>query len=256
RTQPGVVEVSAGAEITNVDIVVARPSPGRSKTYVASGRVIDDAGRPLSNMSFSCEQDLASLQDRASLNDRIHEYGKTDAKGNFTIRDLPPGRYSISLSTSAESPWYSDHSGFEISNQDVEGLEIAARSAGSISGVAVLEGASYPSVIARFSQLRISEGLGFLSGTGAAIGKDGAFKITGIAAPGRLPSLPAPARSRIFIGLDGESLREGFEIIRVERDGIEQEYRFVEVGPGENVSGVKVVVACYRGSVRGQITIE
>src|SRR5262249_18526960 len=61
---------------------------------------------------------------------------------------------------------------------------------------------------------------------------------------------------QVHISVDTDSLAEGFEILRLERDGVQQRYNFVEVGPGENVSGVRLVIACYKGSIQGQITIQ
>jgi protocatechuate 3,4-dioxygenase beta subunit len=257
KSRPSVLEVGAGAEIANVDIRVARPSLDRSNTFVVSGRVVDDAGRPLPNASFSYEQDRSNFRDRASFNDWIHEYSNTDTKGEFTLRDLPPGKYSISLRAGAESPWFSDEAGFDVSNADVEGLEITAKPTGSISGIAVLEGTNDPEAINKFSQLRVGDGpgFGFLTQSGP-IGKDGAFKIAGIGGPSSLRAASGLARQHVWLSIDLGSTRAGFEIVRVEKDGVEQQYHSIEVGPGESVSGVKVVVACYKGSVQGQITIE
>jgi len=67
KTRPAVVELGAGTEITDVDISVARPSLSRSNTYVVSGRVIDDTGRPVPSASLSYNQDRSSLPDSAGF---------------------------------------------------------------------------------------------------------------------------------------------------------------------------------------------
>jgi hypothetical protein len=75
------------------------------------------------------------------------------------------------------------------------------------------------------------------------VGPDGSFRIVGLP-PGKVGfqfyTYPVP---------------KGLSLLRVERDGVEQTDG-VEIGVGEEVSGVKVVVAFGTGVIRGQVKIE
>ena len=48
---------------------------------------------------------------------------------------------------------------------------------------------------------------------------------------------------------------KGLALLRVERDGVEQK-NGIEVGSGEEISGVKVVFAYGTGAIRGQVKVE
>jgi hypothetical protein len=254
-SRPSIVELTPGAEVANVDISVARLS-GKSIGYTVSGRIVDQAGRPLPKVSFYYRQRKSSEDERSGSSlYSMQNYGQTSAKGEFTINGLPPGRYSISVTPDADSPWYSDDARFDVSDADIEGLEIKTKPAGSISGIAVLDGANDAAAIARFSQLKVGAG-NFVGSRGSPIGKDGSFKITAVATySGLLPS-GSPGAQRVHISIDSDNQDEGFQILRVERDGVEQPDNSLEVAPGENVSGVRLVVACYRGTITGRVTIQ
>ena len=236
-----VVEIAEGGEATNIDIKVNRPSPDKSKVFTVTGRIVDaETGKPLSDIGFSLDNYNSDRGDR--LEGNISEYEDTDPRGEFRVEGLPPGEYEIEVRARKDSPWYSKKVEFEISNADVEGLEIKVYRAGSISGVVVLEGVSDPAVVAELSKLKVGEEI-MVSG-GVPVNADGTFNLTGTG-PGNH-----------YLGIDTGGGQEGFELLRIERDGAEQRLRQVKVGPGEHVTGVRLVVAYYKGVVRGQITIE
>lgn len=251
RAKAEVVEVTAGSETTDIDIKVDRSRAPRSKSYWAPGRIVNgETGEALPGVRFSYENTIdyndRDREDGDSL-ERISEAAETDSKGQFRIDDLRPGSYKIKVFTQEKTPWYSEGFNFEISSSNVQALEVRVRKAGSISGVVVLENTSDPAVAAKISQLKIGVGLSVYAG--APVNKDGSFYLTGL----------APNAHRISFAWGGNSA--GFEILRIERDGaglgeIEQALREIKVGPGENVTGVRVIVAHYSGVVRGQINIE
>jgi len=251
RAKTEVVEVAAGSETTDINIKVNRSPAPRTKDYSVTGRIVDgQTGKALPGVSFSY-QNTTDYNDRDPEEDdsleRISEHAETDSKGQFRIGGLPPGKYKIEVFTQEKSPWYAKAFKFEISSSNVQGLEVRVRQAGSISGVVVLENTSDPAVVAKISQLKI--GVGLSSYSGALVNKDGSFHLTGL----------GPRIHPLSFSWDGNS--EGFAILRVERDGAEldkaeQALRGIKVGPGENVTGVRVIVAHYAGVVRGQINIE
>ncbi len=48
----------------------------------------------------------------------------------------------------------------------------------------------------------------------------------------------------------------GFSLLRIERNGVEQTREGIEIGEGEQVSGIRVVLDYGTGIVRGQVRIE
>ena len=236
-----VVEIAEGGEASNIDIKIGRPLVDKSKTFTVTGRIIDaKTGKPLPDIGFSLDNYNSDREDR--LDSNISEHEDTDPRGEFRVEGLPPGEYEIGVRASKDSPWYSNKVEFEISNADVEGLEIKVYRAGSISGVVVLEGVSDPAVVAELSKLTVGEGFTF--SYGVPINKDGTFTLSGI----------GPGNHRLSIDMDGRL--EGFELLRVEHNGAEGKFLGIKVGPGEHVAGVRMVVGYYKGVVRGQITIE
>ncbi|MEK6301872.1 MAG: carboxypeptidase-like regulatory domain-containing protein [Acidobacteriota bacterium] len=250
------VEVATGAEVTNIDIKVKRPSKDITKTYAVTGRIVNaETGSPLPKVDLIC-QEKPNLEDNQDVDfaELFSCVAESDSKGEFRMDGLPPGKYKIEAYTKSDSPWYGKELAFEISNADIKGLEIRVHRAGSIGGVVVLEGANDPATIARLSPLRISASPA--DAFTETSNKDGSFRLTGVK-PGshsiRIHSVSTSEDLEI-IGIE----RDGVRLDKVEEivEGIEVRDREIEVGPGENVSGVRVVVAWYQGVVRGQIKIE
>lgn len=246
-----VVEVVAGSEATDIDIKLNRVPVRKTKGFAVTGRIVDgQTGKGLASISFSYRNEIVYSdrdRDEDDAIERILEHATTDSKGQFRIDDLKPGKYEIEVFTQEKTPWYAEPLHFEISTFNVQGLEVKVRQAGSISGVVVLENTTDPAIVAKLSALKI--GVGHLSYSGAPVNRDGSFHLTGL----------GPRVHPLSFSWDGN--REGFEIVRVERDGAEldrteQALRGIKVGPGENVTGVRVIVAHYTGVVRGQINIE
>jgi len=75
------------------------------------------------------------------------------------------------------------------------------------------------------------------------IATDGSFRIIG------LPS------GKAHIGLGGYPPPKGFSVLRVERDGVPQPDG-IEVGAGESVSGIRLVIAYGSGVIRGQVIVQ
>ena len=76
------------------------------------------------------------------------------------------------------------------------------------------------------------------------IAADGSFQIKGL----------FPGRANIHLS-GHPALQKGFTLLRIERDGIELRDG-IEIGPGEQITGVRVVLAYGTGIVRGQVKIE
>ncbi|HJZ68516.1 MAG TPA: carboxypeptidase regulatory-like domain-containing protein, partial [Blastocatellia bacterium] len=142
-----IIEVPAGGEAADVDIRLV----GASKTFVATGRVVDaDSGKPLSNLMYG----FGALMGQQSS---IGAYGwtsnRTNAEGQFRIEGLNAGRYAAFVVANEQVDFYSEPAVFEVNDSDVSGLEIKVRRGSSISGLAVIEGSTDAGVLSKISKL-------------------------------------------------------------------------------------------------------
>ncbi|HEX5733747.1 MAG TPA: carboxypeptidase-like regulatory domain-containing protein [Blastocatellia bacterium] len=243
QSRAAIVEVKEGMETTGIDVVLA----SASKSYRATGRIVDaDTGKPVANVQFG----HGALMKNNQMGATGWTGNRTNAAGEFRIEGLMPGRYAAFMVTEAESDTYSEPAPFEVINEDVKGIEIKVRRGSSISGIAVVEGAQDAEVLARLSSLQL-----FASGSrGGAlvsprfmptrIAADGSFHVTGLR-PGKIMLRLA--------GMPNE--RKGFSVLRVERDGSEQR-EGIEVGAGEQVTNVRLVLAYGSSVIRGLVKVE
>src|SRR6185295_14814535 len=140
---------------------------------------------------------------------------RTTANGEFRIEGLAPGRYAAFVVATENVDFYSDPAVFQISDRDVNGLEIKVRRGATISGQAVIEGENEPDTLVQLSRLELrtvvrSEQVTAPVLTPIRIALDGSFVITGL----------RPGKVRIFLG--GFPAPKGFSLLRVERDSVEQ----------------------------------
>jgi hypothetical protein len=162
-----------------------------------------------------------------------------------------PGKYAIFILPQSNSPVRAEAVPFEIVDQDVKDLLVTTSKGGSVSGVVVLENTDDQSIFARLVQLRIqgfvqSESPGGNIGHMAQISSDGSFQLGGLEAGNLYLQLgPYP---------DARSMKS-FNLVRTERDGVVQP-RSLEIKSGEQVTGVRLVIAYGSGTVRGTVRVE
>jgi hypothetical protein len=232
ESQAGQVDVVAGRVVENIDIKM----PPITRVYEATGRVIDEAtGQPIPRVSVG-----RSVLEANSHKAVVHIGGQpVDERGAFRFPNLAPGRYAVYVSIGGE--YYSDEVFFEVTDQDVTGLEIRARPAASLSGVVIIEGDA--SIMFDLSDLRVSVGrpTGGM-GAGGAVGADGRF---------RIPGLP-PDKFRFHLSWKTQQRR--LSLLWVERDGVRLAEWF-EVAAGEQVKGLRLIVTHGAGVVRGHVQV-
>jgi protocatechuate 3,4-dioxygenase beta subunit len=233
-----VIELGEGTEATAVDIVLG----AKSKSFTAAGRVLDENGKAVAG---------ARIGNSSLMKDnRMGGFGYgavSDSNGGFRLDGLLPGRYAAFVWNDGEIEGYSEPVTFEITEGNISGLELKMRRGASISGVAVLEGATDKAAFARLQQLILSanveaEGVAAPSFSNARIAPDGSFRLTGL----------RPGKARIHLG--GFPTTSGFTLARVEREGVA--VREIEIAPGAQVTGVRVVIEYGSGSVRGLVKTE
>lgn len=245
------VEVSEGSETTDIDIRVEKVS---RQTYTASGRIVfAETGQPAPNVRLGYSMAARGGARGINLGGTFpggREGLVSDARGEFKLEGLLPGRYVAYAVREGGADWYSEQASFEVAEADTEGVEVKLRRGASISGVLQFEGVTDRAAAARLlGRARLyaapeSAGGGppvqggFVSAT---VGADGGFSLTGL----------QPGRVRIAVGGDRES---GVVLLRVEQNGADAT-RGVEVAEGAQVTGVRVVAAHGSAVVRGQINV-
>jgi hypothetical protein len=234
------VEVPEGGEVKDVDIKLGQ----KAQTFTVAGRVIDaDTGRPVSNVVIG----YGSYNPNER---RMNAFGfgqsRTDERGQFSLEGVMPGSFAAFVWSGTEL--YSDPLPFQVTDADVTGLELKARRGASISGVAVIEGTSDKRVLARLTQLALaasvqSRAAGPPGLRPATINPDGSFQLTGL----------SPGRASLF--LYGADQPKDLRLVRVERNGVPQP-NGIEITPGAEITGVRVVFEYGSGSIRGTVRAE
>ncbi len=237
-----VIEVREGAEVSGVDITVAEAR----KAYDVYGRVINaENGHPFAQALISYSS--------VSSDGRITGEGgfkgeRSDENGEFHLRGVLPGKFALSAAGGQAGEFYSDPVICEVQDDNVHGVEIKARQGGSISGVVVIEGTDDPAILSKLSKIqavvinRSDQNWGRISGI--TVNPDGSFRAKGIR-PGK----------NIF-GMIGNPESQGLRMSRVERDGVPVPLRDgIEVGPGEQVSSVRLVYNYGILVIRGEVKI-
>jgi hypothetical protein len=241
QSKAKVIDVSEGFEATGIDIKMA----DAKKTHDVFGRVVNaDTGQPMAGVTMI----FGSLMDGGKRIGSTGSFGnQSDAQGEFHIPGVLPGKYAAFASREQESDLYNEPVLFEIGDEDVTGLVVKMRRGGSISGMAVIEGTNDPAILSKLSQIQVyanvrSEELSAPSGAPANVGTDGSFALRGV----------NPGMARLNIYNRAETPR--FSILRIERDGAALR-EGVQIDPGEQVTGVRIVIGPGTNTLRGQLRI-
>jgi hypothetical protein len=248
--QAKVVEVSAGAEAQNVDIVIA----DAPKTYAARGRVMDEAGKPVAGVTYWWGP---MNGDRKTVGASGSEGLPTNADGEFVVTKLLPGRYAVfagdagGTNTIPLGNNYSDMAIFEIADADVGGLVVKIHPGASVSGVVALEGATDRATFEKLTHILVSAELRPATGEESPapvyaegqINADGKFRVEGLR-PGK-----------VRLNLWNRALRSPFTLLGVQRGGVDAAGG-IDLSPGEQVADVRLRVGYGTSIVRGQIELR
>lgn len=234
-----VIEVGEGSEAKDVDISLGHAT----QAFSVSGRVINsETNAPEANVRFSLRSTGRRLESVIGVI-------SSNARGDFIVDGLLPGKYSTALIMNEGSDLRADATTFEIVDADVSGVTIKLTRGASISGIVVIE-SDNKAVKARLTELLVRGYVPPPSGlhgfpTSSPIAADGSFRLAGM--PNGVanislgePRSPSPPR--------------GFSILRIERDGMPAPR--IEVKDGEQVTGVKIVVGYGTAAIRGVVKIE
>ena len=245
ESKADVIDLAEAAEISHVDINVGAVV----KTVTISGRTVDDeTGQPIPNLNYGL---MGFAGSRPSGG--VSQASATNSRGEFKLENMPAGRYAIVIPpslvpTSAPPPaFYSDLTPFDVTEDDVTGLEIRLHRTLDVSGVVAVEGtnnqtvlAQIPQLLVRVTSMKIGSPVSFQN---SGIDWDGSFGFTGLR-PGALN-----------FSLGSATNSTPFQIKRIERDGVEQT-RDLEIKTGEHMTGIRLVLVYASSVVRGQVRYE
>ena len=249
QAQAQSVEVEAGRETSGINIRMA----ARGETFAASGQVIDaDTGKPAVGVLIGHGNTSGNGNRRFVAGDTTD--GVTSETGAFRIEGLKPGTYAAFVAqdpAAGPTEVYSDPATFEILAQEVTGLQVMMHHAASINGTVMFEGAPDPSLAGNLQNLVIdasvrSTGLNVASDQAASVSPNGSFRITGLP-PGRVSLSVTNAQS--------PGPFSGITLLRVERNGADVRSG-MQVVSGEEVTGVRIVLASGNSVVRGTVKFE
>jgi hypothetical protein len=240
--QARIIEVKADSEIADVDI---RFGSAR-KTYEALGRVVDrETGKPVPGVSLSC----GAKPEEDGSGSGYWTTVIVDWQGNFRLVGLTPGRYQIRVMDElGEMGYTADIAEFEVSNDNVSGVEVKAFLGATISGVVVIEGGD-PGAKEQLQGMTISSSVlpsnNATDDTNippyvapAGVNADGSFTIRGLQAGS--------------VGFSLTNVSAAIRIKRVERDGVEIKDP-IEVRLGEKITGIRIAVSQPNGRIRGLV---
>jgi hypothetical protein len=248
-----VLEVTEGSEIDNVNISFSSPET----TYIAVGRVLDAvSGKPVAGVysAFGLITNLDAMQ-------RIftERFGNTatSTTGEFKLEGLTPGRYAAFLSTQTpfgnQENYYSKPVVFEVKDTDVSGIEIKAFRGASLSGTVVFEGNDPAKLMQQLAPFSVSANkvtddrkeisVHSPSTSPVRVLPDGSF------------ILPNVEPGNLYLNVHSSKAPQQIQTVRLEVNG-EDRRRGFEVKSGEQVTGVRVVLAQRAGVIRGSVKIE
>jgi protocatechuate 3,4-dioxygenase beta subunit len=236
------IEVSEGSEAANIDITVPDPK----QTYDIYGRVVDaGSGRPVAGVEVMLG--WAPSEGRYAASGYAGSGARSGPNGEFHIFGVQPGRYAIHAQPDEQGGGLiSDPVIVDIEEDTVTGVEIRLRRGATISGAVVIEGTNDPKVHAKLSQISLSATIrqtsygpaapGMVSGR---VNAGGGFRLSGLQ-PGK-------------VAIQMSNTRD-FVLLRIERNG-EPVGGGIEVEAGEQVTGVRVVLAYSPLAIHGELRV-
>ena len=126
------VQIAAGQDVPNIDIML-----GVVRTATISGIALDSQGRPASSSNV-----VAVMSQSSGL--ASSGYGRVQPDGTFTIRNLPPGDYVVTLTVPNQATQRAEfaRAHVPIAGGDVSGISLQASPGATVSGRVIFEGTS------------------------------------------------------------------------------------------------------------------
>ena len=177
------VRVKVGEEIQGIDIRV-----GQARLYHISGSVVDSKGRPLAGGN-------AQLMRRGPNANSSGFFGMSDAKGQFQMRNVPPGEYRLvvraqqnvmlfSVPDTPREPVEVAIVPITIAGADVDNLMVVTSLGITITGQVVFEQGPPPGNTGNMRVFAMppspNDAAGLISPEPATVAADGTFTLKGL----------------------------------------------------------------------------
>lgn len=245
-----VVKLKLGLEASGIDFGMV---PGRVATI--SGTAMTSSGMPLAGESVGMSQEFAGPGYMSSFG---FGGGKVSADGTFTIKDVSPGEYKLSV----RYPGDKDHPGegastvISVTGADLEGVSLVTGGAGSVSGRIVTDdgtplalGGSTLGSGRNDTRLRVwlravdpdSTFSGSYNQDNGRVRDDGTFDVTEVFGASRISVLPLPT---------------GWAVKSIELEGKDYADVPLEVRNGQKVDGVTITISKNLPTLRGRLIDE
>jgi protocatechuate 3,4-dioxygenase beta subunit len=238
------LEVTPGSEHTEIDLRLGR----KINAYSVNVRVVEaETGKPLSGVRVNYER----LFDGTGHLNPTGPGALTDQQGEARFEGLATGSYwtYIDNPTTGEGEHYSEPMSFEVTDSEIDDLVIRALRAAAVSGSVIVEGSNDPSVLAQLSNIRLQ----LVSrpdvkqhtpyAKSVTLQRDGSFRVGGLR-----PSLVS------FSLRTDSNAPKSFSLARVEHNGVQQSSG-IPVIAGQQVNGIRIVLAYGNGILRGQVRV-
>jgi hypothetical protein len=251
ESQARLIEVTSGADV-KIDINVGPPV----KTFTVRARVVDDqSGKPIQDMGYHINVFENGKPARGAGTN-----GRSNNEGEIVIENFPPGEYSITVPdnnplrrATGELPLtpniFGESKHFTVIDSDVSGIEIRAIKAATLSGFLEIEGAKAADFRAKLSQIRVVGMMIMSPLMTASVNPDGSFAFAGLKTGELKFSFYGPNR-----GNEAPPLR----FVRIEHNGVTLPQGMVvsdgiDVHPGEQITGVRLVLAYANSRIQGTV---
>ncbi|HYM00176.1 MAG TPA: carboxypeptidase regulatory-like domain-containing protein [Blastocatellia bacterium] len=223
------------------------------ETHEVTGKVVDaDTGEPVPNLNWTLSRDF---RDERKLYG-IPYSGSADSNGEFVVRSLPSGRYNLHPQlTLGKNDYYGDTGNFEVSDQNVTVIVVKVHKTMTLSGSVRFENAIDAPPPFKLTDLHVVAQQNGGYAVAGPVAPDGAFTVTGVT-PGQLKLDLQPFYVK-GISFDPRTRNpKGAILLRVEFNGAAVPDRRLEISPGQDLTGLRIVVGYGRTTLNGEVKVE
>ena len=239
-----VIEVKIEEETSGIDIKLSH----KKKGYKVLAKIIDaNTGKPVPNMLVG----IGTANEEGRVTGFTFGSGSiSNSEGEVKIDGLTTGHYVLVPNALQGGEYFGEQVKVEIKDDDVTGLEFKVEKGAVISGTAILADGVNQEIQKKLSSLSLlassnaPKSADWYASTRSAslIGAAGNVEFKGV------------RTGRVRFNLNGNEAK-GFVVSRIERDGSPLNDG-LEVKAGEQVSGVRIVLAYGSATIRGEIKVE